>query len=147
MADTTSVWSKSSTTTGCERDQCAPGPRTVDVVTPGETVAVDCMVKGQLIRNGLPGAPDYYEDDRWRRLEGRTHLPQQHVGLPRRAAHGHPRLPGLTATRSGTWRAARRAGTRRTRPDGPAVRARTLATRAVPSAPPVTATADLAGAE
>lgn len=63
-----SLWSKPSTSTGCEFSACAEDTRAVQKVSPGAAVTVACRLQGQQIRNGLPGGPGFYEDDRWLRV-------------------------------------------------------------------------------
>ncbi|GAA3593578.1 hypothetical protein GCM10022223_05610 [Kineosporia mesophila] len=62
------VWSLPSTTTGCDISPCLPGTAEAGHMTLPASVKVVCVSKGQQIRNGAPGEPGFYRDDRWLRL-------------------------------------------------------------------------------
>ena len=63
-----SLWSKPSTTTGCDNSPCRPGTKAVQQVAPKTIVTVSCVINGQQLRNGIPGGDGFYEDDRWLRV-------------------------------------------------------------------------------
>ncbi len=45
--------------------ECDPDATGAGVVQPGQRVDTLCVTKGQVVRNGPPGEPGFYDDDRW----------------------------------------------------------------------------------
>ena len=72
------LWSRPSTTTGCDRSPRFPGTELAGRVRPATLVQVSCVVSGQRVRNGEPGRPGYYDDDRWLLV-----VPDDALGLTR----------------------------------------------------------------
>ena len=60
------VWDRPATTI-CSSDtpECDPEAERVGVVQAGQVVDTLCVAKGQVVRNGPPGEPGFYDDDRW----------------------------------------------------------------------------------
>lgn len=68
-ARTITLWSRPSTSSGCDISACQPGTDQVGTLTLPATVVVMCSTVGQQIRNGEPGESGFYRDDRWLKLE------------------------------------------------------------------------------
>lgn len=75
-----SLWSRPSTTTGCEIARCWEGTERTGRVEPPDVVRVSCVTRVQRIRNGVPGGPGYFEDDRWLLVTAGQAYQQRHGG-------------------------------------------------------------------
>lgn len=68
LGDPIAVWDRPAMTDcgtpGCDREAVRLG-----TVRHEEQHPAVCVVRGQVIRNGPPGAPGYYQDDRWVRVD------------------------------------------------------------------------------